>query len=80
MQKPYKERGERTMKNYATQKDAIFEVLDTIGGVDIYEHHQSNLSYIIESYGNSDCEYYESEITFDEKGNLVSVVETEHYH
>lgn len=67
-------------KNYKTQKDAIIEVLYSIGGVDIYQNPESNLSYTIVSYGNSDCEYYESEITFDKKGNLVSVVETEHYH
>lgn len=68
------------MKNYLTQKDAIFEVLDTIGGVDVYQTSESKLSYTVMSYGDDDCEYYKSEITFDEKGNLVSVVETEHYH
>ena len=68
------------MKKHTTQKDAIFEVLDVIGGVDFYQTSKSSLSYKVVSYGDDDCEYYESEITFDEKGNLVSAVETEHYH
>lgn len=70
------------MKSYLTQKDAIFEVLYAIGGVDIYRtpESNSNLSYTIMSYGDRDGEYYESEITFDNSGNLVSVVETEHFH
>ena len=72
---------ERNKKSYLTQKDAIFEVLYAIGGVDIYRtpESNSNLSYTIMSYGDSDGEYYESEITFDNSGNLVSVVESEHF-
>ena len=43
---------ERGKKSYLTQKDAIFEVLYAIGGVDIYRtpESNSNLSYTIMSY------------------------------
>ena len=73
---------ERGKKSYLTQKDAIFEVLYAIGGVDIYRtpESNSNLSYTIISYVYSYGEYYESEITIDNRCNLVSVVETKHFH